>query len=251
MKIDGRKVRGFTGGLVMAAFVSLLLGCGAEPPQSASNEPAPAAEVQAETGETLFKGVFFGVGSSGRRLDGIWKGKTFADYVVQLTDPTSLRSAADALQKLDGNQKIAADIERAAGSLSSESGPALAADIKDAIRLFDYDTIINRIGNRDPAFFGRFQTEIRSGNQLRVNAIYNEGRDKLVAAFEEGNSGEANALVPKWCEYCYVETIFFVFAVGAAFAVVVIAVPGLQGQGTDSQLQNQMNVDTITQQLAL
>jgi SdpC family antimicrobial peptide len=165
--------------------------------------------------------------------------------------PTSLRSAADALQKLDGNQKIAADIERVAGSLSSDSGPALAASIKDAIRLFDYDTIINRIGNRDPSFFGRFQTEIRSGNQLRVNAIYKEGRDKLVAAFEEGTSGEANALAPKWCEYCYVETIFFVFAVGAAFAVVVITVPPLQSVESNSDLQNQMNVDTITQQLAL
>jgi hypothetical protein len=165
MKINGKKVRAFTGGLLTAGIRQLAARLRGRAPSSASNESgARGGGASCKLGD-LFKGVFFGVGSIGRRLDAIWKGKTFAGYVVQLTDPTSLRSAADALQKLDGNQKIAADVERAASSLSSESGPALAASIKDAIRLFDYDTIINRIANRDPAFFGRFRTEIRSGNQ--------------------------------------------------------------------------------------
>jgi SdpC family antimicrobial peptide len=240
----------FTGGLVMFAFLGAQLGCGAEPPRSTSTETPPAFDVQAQTGEALFKGVFFGVGDVGRHLDGIWKGKTLSES-IQSTDATTLRNGAAELRKLGDSGKSAAEIDQVAGALSGESGPTIAAEIKQAAQAIDYDAIVASIAANDPTFFARFRTEIRSGNQLRVTAIFKEGQERIRSAFEAENTaafGAGNSLAPKWCELCYVDIAAFAFAVVAvaAFWVVAAAAP----TGDASTLQNQMTVQYLTEQLA-
>ena len=255
MKIDKRKFRVVTGGLVMLAFASAQLGCGAEPPHTGSTEASPSFDVQAQTGETLFKGVYFGVGEVGRHLDGLWKGKTFADYVKTI-DATSLRNGAAELREAGVQENSAAELERAANILSGESGAAVSASLKDATRAIDYDRIAASIAIADPTFFSRFASEIRSGDHVRVAAMFKEGQAKIRSVFEsEGAAqlGLGHAPEPRWCETCYIEAIFFAYvaAVAVAFAVVAAAAVAVSPDGEPSQLQSQMAVNYLTRQLAI
>jgi hypothetical protein len=190
--------------------------------------------------------VYFGAGQVGRRLDRIWKGKTFAEHVAT-TDAQTLRGAANALRKVGGYEDGASKVEALAGKMSMDSGGRTAQDLAKVAGSIDYDAVAAVIGKSDPSFFSRFQKEIRSGDQVRVSAIYSEGRDKLKGAFESDSS-----LMPKGCDMCFVDISVFAYAVVAvaAFAIAAAAVV-LVAPGGESLLQEQMTVSYLNEQLAL
>ena len=184
---------------------------------------APQATAPRYSGEQLFRGIYFGEGPVATQLPQFAERRRKAE--LDLNDKAAmairLRQVSAEIRATGGGDKLAAHFDALAkqadtSKLFLEDSSKVTAAAHVASR---QEQTMRSIRARDPLYFERFAQDVQSGDHLKVEQAYTDGR-KLIDTIttEDLNDvfgGEGTKVAAPWLQWevavaSYVVIIFFV-----------------------------------------
>jgi hypothetical protein len=191
------------------------------------------------TGQPLFQGVFFGVGPVAQLVPELYQQTVPTNQLpANVTLIVSNLTAQAGILNSNGYPADATKLLRLAQRMSSLPTNTPPATLDSSVQ----SNIMAQIALSDPTFFGRFATNMQSGNEVFVSASVKEGADRLWQYIDTvGDSTFKNNFA-----YCLnnvqsldrlgedeVVVVYYAVAVAIAAVVVVAAfwIPASPGAG--------------------